>query len=298
MNRADIYGHLAALFCILVWGITFISTKILLANFTPVEILVYRFFIGWVILWFLTPGQNNFLPISCQVLLAGAGCSGVTLYFLLENIALKLTLASNVGIIVSLAPFFTGILAWKFLSNEIPTGNFFAGFCISFFGMVLISYSGLDFNSNPSGDVLALLAAFSWAIYSIFIKKLGKYKLGTLRATRGIFFWGLIFMSPLIFDNNFSLDWAQIIKPINLFNLLFLGILASALCFAAWTLAVNNLGAIKTSVYIYLVPVITVLAAAIILDEPFTLFTVTGVILTVAGLLISEKKGPTPKNDR
>lgn len=78
-------------------------------------------------------------------------------------------------------------------------------------------------------------------------------------------------------------------------NILFLGLGASALCFVTWNAAVKLLGAIKTSVYIYLVPVITVAASVLILQEPFTWMTAAGTALTLAGLFLSESK---PKKER
>ena len=74
----------------------------------------------------------------------------------------------------------------------------------------------------------------------------------------------------------------------NLFNIIFLGLGASALCFVTWNLAVRELGAVKASVYIYMVPVITVITSAIVLQEKITLLVALGTILTMTGLFISE----------
>ena len=87
-SRQRTLGHAAALMTILIWGTTFVSTKVLLRDFTPVTVLFTRFVIGYAFLWCLKP---RFLPFSGwkkEFLFAGAGLTGVTLYFLLENIAL------------------------------------------------------------------------------------------------------------------------------------------------------------------------------------------------------------------
>ena len=116
-SRQRTLGHAAALMTILIWGTTFVSTKVLLRDFTPVTVLFTRFVIGYAFLWCLRP---RLLPLSGwkkELLFAGAGLTGVTLYFLLENIALTYTFASNVGIIVAVVPFFTALLArFKILS--------------------------------------------------------------------------------------------------------------------------------------------------------------------------------------
>ena len=124
MKRDEALGHFAAIFCILVWGLTFISTKILLRDFAPFQILFIRFLIGWLALWAAAPKKISTNNKKDLLLFAGAGFSGVTLYFLLENVALTVSFASNVGVIVTVAPFFTGLLAWKFLASEKPARHF------------------------------------------------------------------------------------------------------------------------------------------------------------------------------
>ena len=95
-------------------------------------------------------------------------------------------------------------------------------------------------------------------------------------------------MIPALFLFEFEPNMNQLMQPVNLFNILFLGLGASALCFVTWNSAVKLLGAVKTSVYIYMVPVITVITSAIVLQEKITLLVALGTILTMTGLFISE----------
>lgn len=97
-------------------------------------------------------------------------------------------------------------------------------------------------------------------------------------------------MIPALFLFDFKLDLSRFVNPVYLLNILFLGLGASAICFVTWNFAVKVLGAVKTSIYIYLVPVITVAASVLIIHEPFTWITGTGTVLTLAGLFISERK--------
>lgn len=288
MKHEVLAGHIAAFCTILVWGVTFISTKILLRDFSPLEILFLRFALGWLALWLLYPHWLQVKDKKCELMFAAAGLSGVTLYFLLENIALTYTFASNVGVTVSTAPFFTALLAWHFIKSEKPGLNFFAGFALSMGGIILISCNGREFALNPLGDMLALMAAMAWAAYSIFTRKLALRGYASLPATRRIFFYGLLFMLPLCLLTPFSFSLAQLIKPQNCLNLLFLGLGASALCFASWTFSIKKLGAVRTSVYIYLVPVVTIITAYIVLREPFTLLSSIGAALTICGLVLAE----------
>ena len=87
-SRQRTLGHAAALMTIIIWGTTFVSTKVLLRDFTPVTVLFTRFVIGYAFLWCLKPRVLPFSGWKKELLFAGAGLTGVTLYFLLENIAL------------------------------------------------------------------------------------------------------------------------------------------------------------------------------------------------------------------
>lgn len=285
-------GHLVALATIIVWGVTFISTKVLLADFTPVEILLLRFLLGWIALWLVCPHALAVRNRRDEALFALAGLSGVTLYFLLENMALTLTFASNVGVIVAVAPFFTALLAWRLLGDARPGGAFMIGFIVAIAGIACISRSGSEFALNPAGDGLALLAALSWAIYSILVRMLAARGYGSLRATRRIFFYGLVCMLPILPVTGLSFQAADLLRPVNAANLLFLGLCASALCFVTWTFSVRRLGAVRAALYIYLVPVVTVLTSIAVLHERVTWLSGAGMALALAGLLISEWGAP------
>ena len=157
-------------------------------------------------------------------------------------------------------------------------------------GIALISFNGSSLQLNPVGDLLALLAALLWACYSILTRKISDFGYHTIQTTRRVFFYGVLFMIPALFFFDFKLDLRRFANLTYLLNIIFLGLGASALCFVTWNFAVKLLGAVKTSIYIYLVPVITVVASVLILHEPFTWLTGTGTVLTLAGLLLSERK--------
>ncbi len=157
-------GHLAALFTIIIWGTTYISTKVLLTDFRPVEILFFRFVIGFAALLLVCPHRMKGVGCRQELTFALAGLCGICLYYLLENIALTYTMASNVGVIISVAPFFTAILSRLFLKSEGKLrANFFTGFVVAMAGVALISFNGSKLELNPMGDLLAVLAAFVWA---------------------------------------------------------------------------------------------------------------------------------------
>jgi len=293
MQKPDLAcaAHLTALATILIWGTTYISTKVLLRDFTPIEILFLRFVLGLGVLS-LVRQKLPFRNWREERLYLGAGLTGVTLYFLLENIALTLTSASNVGVLVTTAPFFTALLSYLFLREEHLEARFFLGFVLALAGVALLSHSScVTLKLNPLGDLLALSAALVWAVYSVLMKKIGRLGHPMIGCTRRTFFYGLVFMVPALFILDFSPAWGKLAKPVNLCNFLFLGIGASALCFASWNWAVKILGAVRTSVYIYLVPAVTVATAVAVLDERITIPAACGMALALAGLALSETGG-------
>lgn len=287
-------GHIEALVTILIWGTTFISTKVLLNNFSPIEILFFRFIIGYLALWLVCPHKLKSNNKKEELYFASAGLCGITLYYLCENVALTYTLASNVGVIISIAPFFTALFNFIFLKGEKPQLRFFVGFIIAMIGIYLISFSSdTTLQLNPLGDILAVIAAIIWAAYSTITKKVSTFGYNTLQTTRRSFFYGLIFMIPILFIMDFKLDLGRFMHMKNYLNILYLGLGASAMCFVTWNCAVKILGSVKTSVYIYMVPVITTITSVIILHEQITWIAACGIILTLIGLFVSESKKST-----
>ena len=175
------------------------------------------------------------------------------------------------------------------LKEKSLKSNFIIGFIAAIMGIALISFNGTsNFKLNPIGDVLALLAALVWAIYSVLTKKISEYGYNTIQVTRRIFIYGITFMLIALVPFDFELNLNHFTNPLYLGNIIFLGLGASALCFVTWNVAVKILGAVKTSIYIYIVPVVTVVTSVIILNEQITLMSFIGTILTLIGLFLSQ----------
>lgn len=289
MGENNNIGHLLAMLTVFLWGTTFISTKILLTGFEPVEILFFRFVIAFAVLALACPKRIKNTNLRQEIIFALAGLFGICLYYLMENIALTYTMASNVGVIVSVAPFFTAIAGHiVFKDGEKLYKSFFVGFIVAMAGISLISFNGAELHLNPKGDILALAAAAIWACYSVCVKKIESFGYNTIVSTRRIFFYGIIFMIPALKIFGFNPDLSLLAQPKYLGNMLFLALGASAVCFVTWNYALKLIGVVKSSVYIYMTPVVTVVASFIVLHERITLMAATGTLLTLAGLILSE----------
>ncbi|WP_315070889.1 DMT family transporter [uncultured Clostridium sp.] len=290
MKNKYIVGNLMTLLTMIIWGTTYISTKVLLGKLQPMEILFYRFLIAYFTLMLVYPRFKKINSIKEELIFASAGITGVTLYYLIENVALKYTLASNVGLFSAVAPILTAILSKFFIEHETFSKNLLYGFIIAIIGVFLVVFNGsFILKLNPFGDFLAILASATWSVYSIILKRLNnKYKYNYIYITRKIFFYGVIFMIPLMLILNVNLSIERLIMPSILFNILFLSLVASALCFITWNIGVSFIGAVKASNYIYIVPLITTVTSVIVLKESITYVVLFGAAFIISGLYISQ----------
>ncbi|MDP4133672.1 MAG: DMT family transporter [Bacillota bacterium] len=294
MFNKKITGHILALLTVIVWGGTFISSKALLeGGFSAVEILVMRFLIGYITLWILLPMRLPYQGIRRELLMAAAGLTGMTIYYLAENIAVDYASPALVSILVCTAPFFCGIFAGIIMKEKLTKG-FFTGFVIAIAGVAMVSLEGSSEGVNLGllGSVLSMLAAVMWGIYLVIMQRVNSGGGNVIIITRRVFFYGLIFMIPAIFLGDFNLDIKAMFSGIMLWHMLFLGVVASALCFFTWNKILKVIGTMKASAYIYLVPLITMILSKIIRpNDKITIVTLIGSILILTGLVLSEYDG-------
>lgn len=302
------FGLLLAVPTVLVWGVTFVNTKALLVDFSALEILFLRFVMAYAALWAFRPRVFRVGTWRQEVPYIVMGLMGVTVYQFLENCAIHWTNASNVSIIVSICPMTTALLAQFWNRERVLSWTFALGFVLAMAGVTLVSLNGIsEFHFRPAGDVLALAAAGAWSVYSIVVTRRNAEGTDAILMTRRVFFWALVFMLPLVVwgatdagrafaDGMFATDFGwmknvdRFANPLNLLNLTFLGLLASAACFAAWSAACRLLGTVRVSTGLYSLPVITFVFAGLFLGEQLTLIGALGAILTVLGVFLSARK--------
>ena len=159
------------------------------------------------------------------------------------------------------------------------------GSLLALAGVALVVYNGhFILKISPLGDFLTLLAAFSWAFYSLIMKKMsGRYR--TPFITRTNYFSGI---QPILHPWQFSLSGLW--QPAVWMNLLFLGVLASLVCFVVWNIILKQLGTVRASNYIYLNPLFTLIGSAVLLDEQFTVMSLMGAMLILGGVYWAGKR--------
>lgn len=304
MEKPSLKYHLLALAVVAVWGITFVSTKVLIgAGMQPAAIFVCRFILAYIGLWIYIilarkPYQiwNGWKDEGVFLIL---GITGGSFYFLTENTALAYTQASNVAFLVCSAPLFTAIftlLYSRFGKSRYVRGlekvrlgwPLVGGTLLALLGMALMVFDGKKVEFSAAGDLLAIGAALCWAVYSLFMGQLTR-EYGTITATRKVFFYGLVTILPFLggCGDSFSAD---ILSQTAVWsNLVFLGLIASLVCFLAWNLVIDKLGNVTSTNYVYLNPIFTLLSAMALLGERMTLLAAVGSIAILAGVIWAGK---------
>lgn len=292
--QRPIVWHAVALLTVACWGTTFISTKFLIsAGFTPEEIFVLRFLMAYLGILFMAPRKLWCRSWQDEGLLILAGMTGGSLYFWSENTALEMTLATNVSFIVCTAPLLTLLLSLLFEKRRTRQGTrrLLSGALIALTGVALVIFNGkFILQLSPLGDLLSLVAASTWAVYSLLIRRLMR-TYGGLFVTRKVFFYGLLTILPVFCFRPWNFPLSGFSDPLVWGNLLFLGILASLICFAVWNVVIEKLGMVEASNYIYLNPVFTLLAASAFLDEQITPLALLGITLIMCGVYRASSRG-------
>jgi len=292
--------HFVAFAVVAIWGSTFVFTKLLLiSGLTPAQIFTLRFIIAYVLLlgyslivrqtkgkpfrWFSDSWRDEFLMLAL-------GVSGGTLYFLTENSAMNYTTTTNTSLIVSLSPLIASALISLFYKSQRLNRVQIAGTLMAALGVVAVVLNGhFVLHLSPLGDSLAFAAALCWGLYSLLMIPANAHY-DTVFITRKVFFYGLLAMIPyfMVFPEE-TTDFPSFTFPI-ISHLLFLGCVASMVCFLAWNWAMKKLGAVVATNYVYFNPVTTIVFAWAILSEQITVYFLIGTTLILIGMYLVDKK--------
>ena len=293
-SQRRILYHMVAFLVVAIWGSTFVFTKLLLlGGFSPAQIFTLRFMIAYVLLLvFCLCRGIRWMADSWkdEMLMMGLGITGGSLYFMAENEAMNHTTTTNTSLIVCLCPLFASLLIGLFYKSERLNRIQIIGTLLAAMGLVVVVLNGhFVLHLSPIGDSLAFVACLCWALYSLLMIP-ANARYDTIFVTRKVFFYGLVFMIPVFIVRpglNTHLLFGQ---PPLLWNLLFLGCIASFLCYMAWNWTIKKLGAVITTNYVYFNPVTTILFAWLLLSEAITIYFIIGTVLILVGMVLSDKK--------
>lgn len=278
-----------------VWGTTFVWTKLLIINgLSPAQIFTLRFIIAYVLLtgFSLWRGRHKWLSDNWrdELTMMALGLTGGSMYFLTENESLRFTTATNTSLIVCSCPLFAMLIIALFYKSERFSRLQALGSLLALIGMAAVVLNGhFVLHLSPLGDTLAFSACICWALYTLLMKPvMGRYP--AMFITRKVFFYGILTILPyyIFVPDMPSLD--VLMRPEVALNLLFLGSVASMLCYLTWSWCMKGLGAVICTNWVYVNPITTIIAAWLILDEQITVYFLIGSILIIMGMYLSSKK--------
>ncbi len=287
--------HIVAFLTVAVWGTTFVWTKLLIINgLSPAQIFTLRFIIAYVLLtaFSLWRGRHKWLTDNWrdELTMVALGLTGGSMYFLTENEALRFTTATNTSLIVCSCPLFAMLIIALFYKSERFSARQALGSVVALAGMAAVVLNGhFVLHLSPLGDTLALSACLCWALYTLLMKPvMGRYP--AMFITRKVFFYGILTILPYYLFVPAMPSWELLLRPEVALNLLFLGSVASMLCYLTWSWCMKGLGAVVCTNWVYVNPITTIIAAWLILDEQITVYFLIGSILIIAGMYLSSKK--------
>ena len=288
--------HFVAFIVVAIWGSTFVFTKLLLQNgLSPAQIFTLRFIIAYVLLLAFALTKRRF-RLFCdnwrdELLMVVLGITGGSVYFLAENAAMLFTTATNTSLIVCSCPLFAMLLfAIVYRHSERISKIQALGSVIACLGMAVVVLNGhFVLHLSPLGDMLAFAACLCWAIYSLLMKP-ATQRYSSLFITRKVFFYGLLTILPYyIFVPGFP-PVEVLLRPEVLWNLLFLSVVASMICYILWNWVIGKLGAVIATNWVYFNPITTIIFAWLLLHEQITVWFLLGTILILSGMYLAERK--------
>ena len=231
-----------------------------------------------------------------ELLMMALGLTGGSLYFLTENAAMLYTTATNTSLIVCSCPLFAMLLvAIAYRKSEHIRRVQALGSVIACLGMAVVVLNGhFVLHLSPLGDLLAFAACLCWAVYSLLMKSaIERYS--TLFITRKVFFYGLLTIIPyyILRPSECWIFTPAVFRFFNhslLLNLLFLGVVASMLCFLVWNWVIRQLGAVVATNWVYFNPITTIVFAWWLLHEQITPWFLLGSLLILTGMYLCDRK--------
>lgn len=284
MRRSQPLVPLFGILVAVIWGMTFLSIKVAVRELGPMSLALSRFVIASLILPLIALATKTSLRVRTKdlPLLAFSGLTGITFYFFFENNGIMRLSASESSIIIGTIPVLT-LMVDILLYKRKPSPSVALGILLSFLGVALIVLRSEAAAASPGGYLFMVGAAASWVLYSFLTKPFsGAYPL------LSITFWQIFFgtLGCLPFALLERQDFSGI-GAATILNVLFLGVLASAFGYWLYVIVLDRLGASRSSVFINLIPVVSIVASFILLGERLAPLQLAGGAVTIAGVYLA-----------
>jgi len=279
---------------IAIWGGSFIATKIAVGQVSPVTVVWSRFLIGVLILgWFAWQHKQLQIPtLKDGLKFFLLGFLGITLHQWLQSSGLVTSEASTTAWIVSTTPVFMALLGWLFLKEKLTPG-IIVGITAATMGVLLVVSKG-NFGSMFSGgfgqpgDILILISAPNWAIFSIMSHPTLQ-RHSAIKTTFYVLFFGWLLTSIQFFASGNWVEFTQLDLS-GWLSIAFLGIFCSAVSYIFYNDGLQTLPTSQVGAFLYFEPLVTTLVAAAILSEQIVLATLAGGALILFGVWLVNRR--------
>ncbi len=282
------------LFIAVIWALNFSVIK---ASLTEIDIYSFnalRFILASLFIWAVIAKRGKWFRVQKKdwFILIVIALLGSLLYQWLFIVGIDLTLAANAAVMLGTIPIWVAILS-HLLSIDRMNGLKAGGVVLGFAGVILIIVFGKDpisFGSdNFLGDMAILLAAFVFAVYTIFSKRhLTTYS--PLQYSAFMVTFGAVALSVLAIPHVHSTNWSEVSLPA-IGGLVFSGLLAIGLAFIIWNNGIKSVGTVRTATYQNLVPVLGLIFGIVLLGESLEPLQYVGSAVVISGILLTRYGG-------
>ena len=283
-------AHLLLAACAVIWGTTFVATKVLTARFDAVEIVGLRFAIGLPLLYALVRWRG--IPLAFEPRDRGrlaAGAAILLYHFLVQAHALRTATATHTAWIITVSPLVIAALSFALLGERFDRWATGGILCATIGVVLLISEGRPTALVRPSsvGDWLALSTTASWALYTIVTRDLSR-RVSPLAVTLVVFVPLLVAGLVRLALHTDLRALASLPAPV-VASILFLGTLGT-LAQWFWQIGVARIGAARAGVYLYLEPASTTLLGVSLLGERYGAWAIAGSALILTGVIIAQRR--------
>lgn len=289
-----LWCHIGAILAVSAWGASFISTKILQADngLTPTEVYLLRFILAYFAVLIVSHDRLWANSLRDELLFFACGLCGGSIYFMAENSSIQYTYVSNVALLTALSPLITALIIGLLYKSERPGAGIVIGSVLAFVGVGFVVFNSPGGEESaptnqPLGDTLALLSALGWSIYTIVLRKVNALYTAWF-ISRKTFFYGLITALPFLLTQDHIISPQTLLRPEVWGNIIFLGLFCSMGAYIIWAQTIKRLGPVSASNYLYLSPVVTLIASYMILGDAITFIGVAGCVLILGGVWLGD----------
>jgi drug/metabolite transporter (DMT)-like permease len=293
MSQKKLTAYIEVTFAVIVWGVSFIATKIALRDLAPVTVVWIRFGIGVIILGIATALRHQFAFPKRKELLyfAVLGFLGITFHQWLQSTGLVTAQASTTAWIVATTPVFMAILSVIFLREKFDWLQV-SGIIMAVLGVLLVVGKGninrlFGGHFGEPGDILIIISAINWAVFSILSRRgLDKHQATQMMfyvMTFGWLFTSFLFMTSGNIQDIRNMTWTSLL------GVIFLGIFCSGLAYIAWYDGLQEIPASQIGAFLYIEPLVAVIVAWLVLGEDILLITLIGGAIILLGVRFVQK---------